>query len=199
MNTNNFPQSAVGWMAIATGVSGTLATISITLMYTVEPSFGSVNDVFNAVLGIASGLLAWMFYPQHHARSPRMSQIALVLAVVGMIFTITGSTLILFDFTGFVLAGFYNAVGNGLIGLWLVAFCSTMRNADTLPHNLLMFGLVVGAIMALGVFCIPGILAGVDSMESLPWYLLAGFLGFLGTYLLYPIWTFWLGRRIKRK
>lgn len=199
MNTNNFPRTAVGWMAIATGVSAALATIFIILMYTVEPSFGAVNDVFNAILGIASGILAWMLYPQHHARSPRISRIALVLAMVGVILTIVGSTLILWDFTGFVLAGFYNAVGNALIGLWLAAFCRSMLRGDTLPPNLFRFGIVAGAIMALGLLCIPGILSGVDSMDSLPWNLLVGFFSFLGTYLLYPIWTIWFGRTITGK
>jgi len=196
MTTNNFPQSVVGWTAIATGVSVILAVIFVLLMVTVDVSFGTVNDVFNGILGILSGILAWMLYPGHHARSPLLSQIALVLAVVGVIFTIVGSVLIIFDFTGFVLAGWYTAVGNALIGLWLGAFCtSTLRErGDTLPHSLVRFGLVVGAIMGIGMLCIPGILAGVDSMASLPWYLLAGCFGFLGTYILYPIWTIWLGR-----
>ncbi|HEY3475114.1 MAG TPA: hypothetical protein VGK56_10930 [Anaerolineales bacterium] len=198
MRTNNFPQSAIGWMAIATGVSVILAALFLLLMYTVEPSFGKLNDMFNAILGSASGLLAWMLYPQHHARSPLLSQIALILALVGVIFTIVGSVLIIYDFTGFVLAGWYTAVGNALIGLWLAAFCyATLRErSDILPRSLVRFGLMVGAIMALGLLGIVGILAGVDSMESLPWYLLLGFFSFTGTYLLYPIWTIWLGRRM---
>jgi hypothetical protein len=198
MNTNNFPRSAVGWMAIVTGVSAILAALFLLLMYTVEPSFGRLNDILNAILGVASGLLVWMLYPHHRASSPLLSGLALVLALVGVIFTLAGSVLIVFDVTGYVLAGFYTAVGNALIGVWLAAFCrSALRKAGgLLPHNLARFGLVVGAIMALGVLCIPGILAGVDAMGSLPWYLLGGFFGFLGTYLFYPIWTLWFGRRM---
>ena len=183
-------------MAIATGLSVMLAALFLLLMYTVEPRFGKLNDIFNAILGIASGILAWMLYPQHRARSLLLSQLALVLALVGLIFTVIGSVLIIYDYTGYVLAGFYTAVGNALIGLWLAAFCYSMRGGNTFPHNLLRFGLVVGAIMALGVLSSIGILAGIDSMESLPWYLLLGFFGFIGTYVLYPIWTMWLGRSI---
>lgn len=196
MTPNDFSQSAVGWTAIATGVSVILAVIFIILMATVDVSFGTLNDVFNGIVGIASGILAWMLYPQHHARSPLLSRIALLLAVVGAIFTLLGSVLIIFEFTGFFLAGWYTAVGNALIGLWLGAFCFAMRHNDTLPQDLVRFGLVVGTIMAIGMLGIPGILAGVDSMASLPWYLIAVFFGFLGTYILYPIWTIWLGRRI---
>ena len=194
MTTRSFSTATVGWAAIATGVAVILAVIFITLMYTVSMSFGVVNDVFNSIIGITSVLLACMLYPEHHARSPVMSQITLVLAVIGAISTVVGSVLIIFDFTGFVLAGWYTAVGNALIGLWLAAFCYSMQRGDRFPRNLVTFGLVVGVIMALGLLGIPGILTGVDSMDSLPWYLLAGFFGFIGTYILYPIWTIWFGQ-----
>jgi len=193
MTTSNFSPSVVGWMAIATGVSAILAVIFLTLMATVNPFFGKVNDVFNSIIGISSMVLAWMLYAEHHARSPLMSQIALLLAVVGAIFTIVGSVLIIYGFTDFVLAGWYTGIGNALIGLWLAAFCYSMQYGDALPHNLVIFGLVVGAFMAVGLIGIPGIFAGIDSMD-MPWYLYVAFFGYLGTYILYPIWTIWLGR-----
>ena len=123
-----------------------------------------------------------------------MSQIGIVLVVIGMIFTIVGSILIIFGYTDFVLAGWVTGVGNALIGLWLAGFCYAMLSGDVLPHNLIVFGIIVGAFMAMGFLGIPGILARVDTMESLPWYLGAAYLGFLGTYILYPIWTIWLGQ-----
>jgi len=193
MTTNNFSPSVVGWTAIATGVVAILAVVFLTLMATVNQSFGKVNDIFNAIIGILSVILAWMLYAEHHARSPLMSQVALVLAAVGAIFTIVGSILIIFNFTDFVLAGWYTGIGNALIGLWLAAFCYSMQYGDALPHNLVIFGLVVGAFMAVGLIGIPGIFAGIDSMD-MPWYLYVAFFGYLGTYILYPIWTIWLGR-----
>ena len=199
MTTNNFSTVTIGWVAIATGVSSILAVIFITLMFTVNQSFGTVNDVFNSVIGILSVILAWMLYAEHHAKSPLMSQIALALAVVGAIFTIIGSILIIFGFTGFVLAGWYSSIGYALIGLWLAAFCYSLLHSDALPHNLVIFGIIVGAFMAIGLLGIPGILAGIDSMESIPWYLYIAFFGWLGTYILYPIWTIWLGRSLLLK
>jgi hypothetical protein len=193
MTTSNFSTPTIGWVAIATGVSAILAIIFLTLMSTVNNSFGGVNDVFNSVIGILSVVLAWMLYTGQHAKSPLMSQIALALAVVGAIFTIIGSILILFGFTDFVMAGWYSGIGYALIGLWLAAFCYLYRS-ESLPHNLVIFGIVVGAFMAIGLFGIPGIIAGIDSMESMPWYLYLAFFGWLGTYILYPIWTIWLGR-----
>jgi len=45
---------------------------------------------------------------------------------------------------------------------------------------------------------IRGIIAGIDSMD-MPWYLYIAFFGYLGTYILYPIWTIWLGRNLLLK
>lgn len=194
MSTSTFSPSAIGWTAIATGVAVILAVITLTLMATVNPAFGKVNDVFNSTIGISSAVLAWMSYAEHHAKSPWLSQIALILAVVGAIFTITGSILIIYGYTDFVLAGWYTGVGNALIGFWLAAFCYSMLSGDALPHNLVVFGIIVGAFMAVGMIGIPGIFAGIDSMESMPSYLYLAFFGYLGTYILYPIWTIWLGR-----
>jgi hypothetical protein len=200
MTTNNLSSSVIGWVAIATGVAAIIAIISLTLMYTVNgPFFGTVNDVFNAIIGILSVVLAWMLYAEHHAKAPLMSQVGLVIAVVGAIFTIIGSVLIIFGFTDFVLAGWYSSIGYALIGLWLAAFCYSLLRSDALPHNLVIFGIVVGAFMTIGLFGIPGIFAGIDSMESMPWYLYVAFFGWLGIYILYPIWTIWLGRILLRR
>jgi hypothetical protein len=195
MTTSTFSPSVVGWTAIATGGAVIVAVITLVLMYTVNgPFFGRVNDVFNSIVGISSVVLAWMLYAEFHARSPLISQITLALAMVGMIFTIIGSVLIIFGYTDFVLAGWYTGVGNALIGLWLAAFCYSMLSSDAFPHNLVVFGIVVGAFMVMGLLGIPGILTRVDTMESLPWYLGAAYMGFLGTYVLYPIWAIWFGR-----
>lgn len=199
MTTNNFSPSTIGWTGIAIGASVILAVIFLILMYTVNGRFGTVNDVLNSIIGILSVVLAWMLYAELHARSPLMSQITLGLTVIGMIFTIIGSSLIIFGYTDFVLAGWYTGIGNALIGLWLAVFCYSMLSGEILPHNLIVFGIVVGSFMTFGLLGIPGILARIDTMQSLPWYLGASYLGFLGTYVLYPSWAIWLGRILINK
>ena len=194
MATNNFSTATTGWIAIATGISAILSIIFLILMYAVNPAFGRVNDVFNSIIGISSVILAFMLYAGHHARSPLMSQLALALVVAGAVLAIIGSILIIFGFTGFVLAGWYSGIGFALIGLWLAVFCYAFLRSEALPHNLVIFGLIVGAFMVIGLLGIPGIVAGVDSMQAMPWYLYAAFFGWLGIYILYPIWTIWLGR-----
>lgn len=194
MTTSNASPSAVGWTAIAIGVSVILAVIFLILMYTVNGRFGTVNDVLNSIIGILSVVLAWLVFVEFHTRSPFLSQMMLGFAVIGMAFTIIGSSLIIFGYTDFVLAGWYTGVGNALIGIWLAVYCHSMLTADSIPHNLVVYGIVVGAFMTFGLLGIPGITAHVDTMKSLPWYLSASYLGFLGTYVLYPIWALLLGR-----
>ena len=199
MTTSDLTPATIGWIAIFTGVVAILAVICLILMYTVNQSFGKVNDVLNIFIGVASVTLALMLYAEHHAKSPLLSQFALAFAVVGVIFTILGSILIIFGFTDFVLAGWYSSIGFALIGIWLIIFCYSFLNINVLPHNLIIFGIVSGAFMAVGLFGIPGIIRGIDSMESMPWYLYVAFFGWLGTYILYPIWAIWLGRFITLK
>jgi hypothetical protein len=196
MTTNNFSTSTIGWVALGTGIAVILAALSLALMFTVSISFGAVNDVLNGMFGIFSAVLAWLLYAEHRVTSPLLSQIALALAFVGAIFSIVGSVLILYGFTDFLLAGLYSALGNALIGAWLVAFCSSMQRSHTLPQRLISFGFVVGAFMALGLIGIPGILARIDSMDSMPGYLYMALFGWLGTYILYPIWAIWLGQSL---
>lgn len=194
MAISRFSTASIGWLAIVTGVSVILAVILLILMYTVNMSFGKVNDVFNSIIGISSMFLAWMLYAEHRSRSPLMSQIALAFAMVGAIFTIIGSVLIIFDFTGFLLAGWYSGIGFALIGAWLAAFCYSLLRGGMLPQGLIIFGVLAGTCMAIGLLGIPGTFAGIDSMASMPWYLSIALFGWLGTYIFYPIWTIWVGR-----
>jgi len=107
--------------------------------------------------------------------------------------------LVLFKFTGWILAGLYTGFGSALIGVWLVAFSYSMLNDGSLPINLVIFGFVTGASMVFGLFALPGIFAGIDSLESVPWYLTAVLPSGLGIYITYPIWCIWLGRVLLQK
>ena len=196
MTTGDLSFATIGWMAIASGIACILAIVLLILFFTVGQPFGTLNDIFNGITGISILILAWMLYAEHHAKSPLLSQLALVTAIIGAIVVVIGSILVIFQITGWVLAGLYTGAGNALLGLWLASFCYSMLRGNIFPHNLVVFGLVVGACMALGLFLIPGIFARIDSMESPPWYLYLGFLEYLGVYILYPIWAIWLGRQL---
>jgi len=199
MSINRFSASPTGWVALGTGILVILAVIFLILMYAVSISFGAVNYVLNFVFGLSSAVLALMLYTKQRVESRWISLIALALAVMGAIFSLVGSVLILYGFTDFFLAGLYSGFGNALLGLWLMAFCYSLQRSDAFPHRLILFGFVVGAVMALGLIGISGIWARIDNMAFLPWYIYVALFGWLGTYVLYPIWTIWLGRHLLRQ
>ena len=192
--TDNFTPTTMGWTAIASGITAVLAVVFLGLMATVNIFFGTINDILNSVLAIFIAVLAWKFYTQFHTRAPLTSQVTLVLAVLGAILAVVGSVLVIFRFTGFVLAGWYTGLGYALLGLWLAAYCYSMLGSDIFPNKLVIFGIVTGIAMVTGILSLAGILSRIDSMETLPWYLNIAYLAFLGIYILYPIWAIWLGR-----
>jgi hypothetical protein len=195
MTASNFSSITIGWAAIATGVAGLLALAFIILFFTVGQPFGTLNDICIALAAILSVVLVWMLYPRHHAQSPLLSQVTLVIAVVGAILVMVGAALAISGVKGWFLSGLYMAAGNAMIGLWLLGLNYSALRDNSLPHSLVIFGLISGLILALGLVTIPGIFRGNDPQEyeltivNYIWW--AGSLGYLA---LYPTWCILLGR-----
>jgi len=195
----NFSTTTIGWTAIASGISAILAIVFLGMMATVNIFFGTLNDILNSVLAILMAALAWMLYSQFHAEAPLMSQVTLVLAVLGAILAVVGSVLVIFRFTGFVLAGWYTGFGYALLGLWLATFCYSILGSGVYPNKWIVFGIIVGIAMTTGILSVSGILSRIDSMKALPWYLSVAYFAFLGIYILYPIWAICFGRVLLSK
>ena len=175
MTTINFSTDITGWMAIAAGIAGLLGLVFIILFFSIGQPFGTLNDICIAIAAILSGVLAWMLYPGHHTQAPLLSQLALIIALVGALVVVAGSVLVIFGFTGWFLAALYMAAGNALIGLWLLGLNYSALNSNPWPHSLVIFGLVSGAIMALGLATVPGIIRGIDSQSLHPgWSAMSG-------------------------
>lgn len=197
MTTGNFSAFTMGWTALATGVMGLLALAFIILFFTIGQPFGTLNDICICFTAILSLILAWMLYPSYHGNSPLLSQIALVFALAGAIVVSAGSVLVISGITGWYLAGLYMAAGNAFIGLWLLGLNYSAQQTHSLSQGLVMSGIVVGIIMALGLLAIPGIVRGIDSWSSAPWYVnYVGQAGALGWLVLFPVWCIWLGRTL---
>ena len=194
----NITTEIIRRVAYATGGAFILATILLAVFFAVDEPFGTLNDVFNGISGILCGVLASMFYSQHHAKSPLTGQIALALAIIGAIVVTVGTILVVFKVTGWVLAGWYSTAGYALIGIWLVMFCYSMLNDTTLPYRLTMFGVIIGLVMAVGLIAVIGILNKVDTMDGLPVSLNISYFGYLGD-LLFPFWSIWLARALVAK
>jgi hypothetical protein len=194
MTANNFPSRTLGWLAIAIGGVTLIGVISLILFFTFGAFFGTFSDLCIAFEAILSALLAWMLYPAHRAYSPRLSQFLLTAALVGALVAFIGSAFVIFDITGWYLAGLMNFFGYALVGLWLLGLNYFAQRMDRWPRRLVQFGLVSGAIMAIGLLTGPGIVGRVDDPELAPWFVNGAQVASLGWLLLYPIWSIWLGR-----
>jgi hypothetical protein len=166
-------------VAAAVAVVDGLAVALLIVFFAAGEPFGTLNDVLNALVGVLSAVLAGVWPARPLGRA---------VALAGGIVMVAGSVLVIFDVTGYFLAGLVSAVGAALIGVWVVM-------ASTGASRL---GVVAGVVMLTGLLAVPGVLTRVDDQDAAPWYVVAGQVSWLGTYLLYPIWCLRLttsGRR----
>jgi hypothetical protein len=194
MSANNSPSPTLGWLAIATGGVILIGDVSLILFFAIGSFFGTFNDLCVAFAAILSALLSLILYPSHSAYSPRLSQMLLIAALVGALVASIGSAFVIFDITGYFLAGLMNFFGYGLVGLWLLGLNYSARRRNGWPRRLVRFGLLSGASMAVGLLTGPGIVGHIDNPELAPWFLYVAPVASLGWLLLYPIWSIRLGR-----
>lgn len=195
MVENSLVTASLGWIATAAGIAGLLGLIFIILFFAIGQPFGTLNDICIALSAVLSAGLAWKTYSIYHAHSPLLSLAGLILACLGAVIVVAGTVLVVSGKAGWFLAGLYMAAGNALIGLWLLGLCYAALKGSPWPHWLVILGLVSGGIMTFGLATIPGILKGLDSMKSAPWFVsYIGQMGALGYLMLYPIWCVLAGR-----
>jgi hypothetical protein len=91
MNASTFHSHTIGKMAIATGVIG-VSTLIFDLIFTfsgdVVPIFYRLNDLFNLIMALMSGVLAWMLYSRFREKMTSMHRILLFLVLLR--FTLIG-------------------------------------------------------------------------------------------------------------
>jgi hypothetical protein len=182
-------------LALAVGSVGIGACASLIVFFAVGGPFGFINDVGNAVLAVLTGALAvtWL-------RSTDLPSIWLrvttAIAVAGVAFAVVGSVLVIFDITGYFLAGLVSASGFALIGAWIVAVNVSAGATSTinLSSGQGTLGVVAGSVMAIGIIDLAGVAMGIDDMDAAPGWLTAAGICWMGTYLLMPVWSIWLAR-----
>jgi hypothetical protein len=171
--------------ALAVAVADLSAVVCLIALFVFGGPVGTLNDAANAAVGILSAVLAWQFFLI--APDSSSGRFGLACAALGAVTMTIGSVLVIFDVTGWFLAGLVSAVGAAFIGAWLLA----TNRVGTHAHeqlSLVRLGLVTGGVMLLGLLAIPAVLGGVDDWESASWYVTLAQVNWLGTYVLYPIW-----------
>lgn len=179
-----------GRVAVAVGIVAACSAICLATYFAVRGPFGTINDIGNATTGVLSAVLAWRL---RRYMPGRAGDLAVAAATVGAGVTVVGSGLVISGTTGFLLAGLVSSVGFVGIGMWLM--WTNRRTSQVLgwPRGLRSLGVLGGALMALGIAAVPGILLRIDDMETAPWWVWLGFVGWLGIYVLYPAWAIRVG------
>ncbi len=179
-----------GRLALAIGVVAAGSAVCLATYFAVRGPFGTINDLGNAATGVLSGWLAWRMRGQ---RSARVRDIAVGAALVGATITVVGSALVVSGTTGFLFAGLVSSIGFAGIGAWLVVVNRSAAQEAAWPQRLRTLGIAAGGLMAVGIVTAPGIPLGLDDMTTAPVWVWIGFVGWLGIYVAYPAWAFWMG------
>lgn len=188
----------VAGLAVAAGAVALISVASLALFFTVGKPFGAINDWTVGLAGLLSGLLALTIRSRGIMGAPGPATVSTGAAVVGAVIVVAGSALVISQTTGFLLAGLVQSLGFALIGLWLIALNWSTGSVSGWPRQLRNLGLVAGTVMALGIVVAPGIAMGVDDANTAPGWIWIGFVGWLGIFFLYPIWSIWFGNTLRR-
>jgi hypothetical protein len=148
--------------------------------------------VANGLIGLLSLALAWLWVRN---RRSGWATVSIAAAALGAIVMVMGSLLIIFDITGWYLAGLVSSVGSALVGIWLLIANRLHRRAPELPGGLIFLGITTAIFMIVGWLALAGVSARIDDPQLAPWYVNAGLGNWMGTYLLYPAWCLWLSRK----
>ena len=193
---------AIGRLALLAGTAGVLAILTLVLFFvglfqdiSALASLGSVNDTLNAIFSLLSAVLASVLYPALRRFMPRLSLILFIAAWAGAIAVAYGSWLIITGRSDVELSSYYFFLGNGLIGIWLLAANWIARRENAWPRNLTLWGMIAALFLMWGLLALYGVLMQWDGDMFSPLLLVLG-IGYLGIGILYPLWCLRLGRWI---
>lgn len=185
-------------LAVAVGVVGLVSVASLALFFAVGAPFGAINDWTIGLGGLLSALLVLMLRRLGIGAQLALGTVATGLAVAGAAIVVVGAALVISRTSGFVFAGFVESLGFALIGPWLIALSRSIGSDARWPGRLPTLGVAAGVCMVLGFAVVPGIATGIDDMNAVPAWMWIGFVGWLGIFFLYPIWSIWLGVVLRR-
>jgi hypothetical protein len=188
----------VATIALALGVVLLFSVVALALFFASGGPFGALNDWSigaAGVLGVAFVLSTRAGGLDASSRAPVVHS---VLAVFGGILVVVGAWLVISDTTGFLLAGLVESLGFALFGIWLTGLNWSMATNGRWSRALARLGLATGVVLGIGLIVAPGIVMGLDDMETAPWWVWVGFVSWLGIFVLLPIWSIWFGTALRR-
>jgi len=108
MNASILQSRTIGKIAVATSVIG-VSTFIFGFIFTfarnILPVFYGLNNLFNLIMALMSGVLAWMMYSRFREHVKMLHGWLFILVAVGMILALNGFLKIVFSYTGWILSG----------------------------------------------------------------------------------------------
>ncbi len=188
----------VAAVALALGIVLLFSLVTLALFFAIGGPFGALNDWSIGVSGVLAVTFVLAIRATDVADASVDGVILRAVAVVGGILVVVGAWLVISDTTGFLLAGLVESLGFALFGCWLIALSRSMAPGGRWPPRLPTLGYATGILLVIGLIVAPGIVMGLDDMDTAPWWVWVGFVGWLGIFVLLPIWSIWLGVAVRR-
>lgn len=189
---------SVAAIALALGTVLLFSVATLALFFAIGGRFGALNDWSIGASGVLAGGFVLAIRASGLCRSSVGGVILPTLAVLGAALVVVGAWLVISDTTGFLLAGLVESFGFALFGFWLVGLSRSMASGGGWPRLLPTLGFATGILLVIGLIVAPAIVMGLDDMNSAPWWVWVGFVGWLGIFVLLPIWSIWLGTALGR-
>jgi hypothetical protein len=194
---STFNTTSSGRIALAVTVSALLGILTLSLMVSGLPFFGPVNDLINAGFALFSAILAWQFNPLMRQRAPNSARYYLLVAWAGAAAIVINSVLVASGQMDWMTGAMYTGIGYGLFGVWLLALNRMVTPQLFESTSIPRLGVITAAGMMSGLLAGP-MLAMQANLADNPLVSVV-FMGTAAGYLLYPLWTWMLGRRLLRE
>ena len=196
---HQYSPGTIGWTAIAAGVMGFAALCLAILNFIFGRRFAGPDDIVVGLTALLTAALGMLTFPQLHGYDAQLATTAFALALLGGFMAAFGSMLAATRATSWFLTQLYVAAGYALVGLWLLMFNRIAGSVGAISNTTEIIGTWAGAVMALGLAAVPGILAGSETEKAAPWLTRTlGRAGNLGSLFLFPLWCIMLGRALLR-
>lgn len=203
-----------GWSAYLSGICALLsfAAYIAFLVFDLPQTMqgGNINrqTLTGDLIGLFQGLsvlfmipLAFALHQLADKRAENVSRAALIVGVVSMSVLLLFNLLVFLHILPETQGGAPISFLFGGIGIWLIA-SNSFNRGSTLPTRLAWLGIVIGAAYVL--FMLTYWLSGAANVESSAALqsnvlFLSGYAALsLSSFLLYPIWSIWVGRVLMR-
>ena len=170
-----------GWSACLSGFAAVLTLITVPIFIAVGLPYDLISSSAEIIWFALIIPIAIAFHQQLRSSAWLLSLIALVIGIVGLIYSTVVTFLLNFGSAGFGDSGIFLTA---TIGFWFLMTSSLFLSNKLQPRGLSWLGILIGASYMMG-------LLGLLFMGSL--IMIFG-IHVLVVTLLYPIWAIWTGR-----